>query len=450
MEIQKPSLAQAFFNRKMLICLFNGFASGLPIYFLIQLIPAWLRSEHIDLKTIGFFGFVLLPYSFKYLWAPFLDRYIPPILGRRRGWMFLTQMVLCVFMVAFAFLKPTANINLILYTGLIVAFFSATQDIALDAYRRELLADNELGLGNSFYANAYRISAFIPGSLGLILADHMPWSLVFIIVSAFMIISIIHTFCIKEIEDHIVPPKSLKSAIVDPFKDFFLRDGAKMGGLILAFIFFYKFGDTVAQALITPFYLDVGFSKTVIGTVAKIVGLWSMIIGGLIGGVMMFRLGINKALWIFGVVQMISILGFAVLNNVGPNVYVLGGAVAFEYLGVGLGSAALMAYIAKCTNKNFTGTQLALLSSFFAIPKSFGGLFAGVLIEGVGANDKWFYKVFGTVHGIGYTHFFYVCTALALPGMALLIWVAPWSGGNMSRKELNLSKEIDPQEAESS
>ncbi|MEN8190896.1 MAG: MFS transporter, partial [Thermodesulfobacteriota bacterium] len=246
--------------------------------------------------------------------------------------------------------------------------------------------------------------------------------------SLFMIVGIIHTLSISEITTDITPPGSLKEAVVGPFKDFFLSDGVKNGILILLFIFFYKFGDVFATSLITPFYLDVGFSKTVIGTVAKVVGLWSMIFGGFLGGVLMFKIGINKSLWVFGVVQMISILGFAALNEIGPNVIALGVVVAFEYLGVGLGSAALMAYIAKNTNRNFTGTQLALLSSFFAIPKSFAGIVSGVMIEGIKESDGVFYTILGAVNGVGYTHYFYLCTLLAIPGMILLIWVAPWNG----------------------
>ncbi len=421
----------------MLICIFNGFTAGLPLYFLAQLIPAWLRSESVDLKTIGFFGLVLLPFSFKYLWAPFLDRYVPPFLGRRRGWMMVSQVALLAFMVSLALLKPQENIEIILYVGLAIGFFSATQDIVLDAYRRELLPDNELGLGNSFYANAYRVAGFIPGGLGLILADFMPWSMVFIVVSLFMLVGIIHTFVIAEIDTQVPPPKSLREAVVEPFKEFFLRDGFKSGVLILLFIFFYKFGDTVATALITPFYLDMGFSKTIIGTVAKVVGLWSMLIGGGVGGLMMYRMGINKALWGFGVVQVLSIFGFALLSEVGANVWVLGGVVAFEYLGVGLGSAALMAFIAKSTNKKFTGTQLALLSSLFAIPKSFSGILAGVLVEGITEKDGMFYSVLGTVNGIGYTNFFYVCALLAIPGMVLLIWVAPWGADQQIKARMS-------------
>ncbi len=435
--IEKASLWKALMNKRMLICIFNGFTAGLPLYFLAQLIPAWLRSESVDLKTIGFFGLVLLPFSFKYLWAPFLDRYVPPFLGRRRGWMMVSQVALLAFMVSLALLKPQENIEIILYVGLAIGFFSATQDIVLDAYRRELLPDNELGLGNSFYANAYRVAGFIPGGLGLILADFMPWSMVFIVVSLFMLVGIIHTFVIAEIDTQVPPPKSLREAVVEPFKEFFLRDGFKSGVLILLFIFFYKFGDTVATALITPFYLDMGFSKTIIGTVAKVVGLWSMLIGGGVGGLMMYRMGINKALWGFGVVQVLSIFGFALLSEVGANVWVLGGVVAFEYLGVGLGSAALMAFIAKSTNKKFTGTQLALLSSLFAIPKSFSGILAGVLVEGITEKDGMFYSVLGTVNGIGYTNFFYVCALLAIPGMVLLIWVAPWGADQQIKARMS-------------
>lgn len=425
-EQTQHRLIDALLNKRMLICIFNGFTAGLPLYFLSQMIPAWLRTAEVDLKTIGFFGLVMLPYSFKYLWSPLLDRFVPPFLGRRRGWMIVTQILLLLAMISLAMFNPKVDVDLILYIGLAIGIFSATQDIVLDAYRRELLPDEELGLGNSFYANAYRISGFIPGALGLIIAEQTnSWPISFVIISLFMFVGIIHTISIKEISENIMPPKSLKDAVVGPFKDFFQKDGYKSGILVLLFLFFYKFGDVMATSLITPFYIDVGFSMTVIGTVAKIVGLWSMIVGGFLGGLLMYKWGINKSLWWFGVIQMVSILGFSVLNEVGPNVTMLGIVVAFEYLGVGLGSAALMAYIAKQTNKNFTGTQLALLSSFFAIPKSFAGVLSGILIEGIKDGDGIFFKLFGNFSGVGYTNFFYICTILALPGMILLIWVAP-------------------------
>lgn len=427
-EKKKLTLRELIVHKRMLICLLNGFTAGLPLYFLAQLIPAWLRSEEVDLKTIGFFGLVMLPYSFKYLWAPLLDTYVPPFLGRRRGWMIISQIAIMACMIFLGLFKPEFDIQLILYVSLGIGFFGATQDIVLDAYRRELLEDDELGLGNAYYANAYRVAGFIPGGLGLILADYIPWPVVFFIIAAFMLVGLFQTLWIKEIETNVIPPSSLQEAVIEPFKEFFTREGGvKTGLLILFFIFFYKFGDVMATSLITPFYLDVGFSKTVIGTVAKVVGLWSMLIGGTLGGMMMFKLGINKSLWIFGFVQMASILGFAVLNEIGPNELALGFVVAFEYLGVGLGSAALMAFIAKSTNKNFTGTQLALLTSLFAVPKAFTGIISGILIEGVTQNDGLFFSVIGKTTGIGYTQFFIICTVLALPGMLLLLWVAPWN-----------------------
>ena len=229
-------LMKALLNTRMLICIFNGFTAGLPLYFLSQMIPAWLRTAQVDLKTIGFFGLVMIPYSFKYLWAPVLDRYIPPFLGRRRGWMLITQILLLLVMLSLSFMNPQMNIQVILYLGLTIGVFSATQDIVLDAYRRELLPDQELGLGNSFYANAYRISGFIPGALGLILADYLSWNWSFVIVSLFMLVGIIHTFAIKEITQDVMPPKSLKEAVIGPFKDFFAKDGVKTGLLILLFL----------------------------------------------------------------------------------------------------------------------------------------------------------------------------------------------------------------------
>jgi PAT family beta-lactamase induction signal transducer AmpG len=245
--------------------------------------------------------------------------------------MLITQVVIMFGMFANAFLDVKTQIDFILYAGLAVAIFSATQDIVLDAYRRELLPDEELGLGNSYYANAYRLSAFIPGSLGLILSDSIAWKYVFIIIGLFMFIGIIYSFVVSDTDTDVVPPKNLVEAVVDPFKEFFLRDGFKSGFFILFFILFYKFGDTVATSLITPFYIDVGFSNSIIGTVTKVVGFWSMVIGGFVGGAIMFKTGINKALWIFGVVQMVSILGFAALNEVGANITLLGVVVAFEY-----------------------------------------------------------------------------------------------------------------------
>lgn len=422
------SLIGLFFSQKMLICLFNGLSAGMPLFFIYHLIPAWLRTEGVDLKTIGLFSLVGIPYTWKFLWSPLMDRYSLPYLGRRRGWMLVTQISLLITMVLFGLFNPKHDIISIAVIATILAFFSASQDIVLDAYRRELLADNELGLGNSMYVNGYRAAVFIPGGLGLILADRLSWPMVFLIIGMFMLIGIIKTLLIKEAYVEFKPPASLAEAIVKPFLEFFGRDGGiSKGLLILAFLFFYKLGDNLATALSTPFYLDLGFSKTVIGTLVKLVNFWAMLIGSLIGGAAIYKIGINRALWIFGFVQMVPILGFALLSEVGPDELLLALVIGMEYLGVGLGTAALVAFMSISTNKNFTATQFALFSSLIALPRSFANASSGFLIEGVKNTDGIYYNLFGAWNGLGYTNFFIFCTMCAIPGIILLKWVAPWN-----------------------
>ena len=283
-EGNELSLRKSIFTPKMLACIFTGLSSGFPLYVLFQLVPAWLRTEGVTLGTIGLFSLILLPYNWKFLWAPFMDRFLPPLLGRRTGWMLITQACLLVSIAVLGFISPQNSIGLAAAVCLIVAFFSASQDIVLDAYRRELLLENELGLGNQIHVQAYRISGLIPGALGLILADSFDWDVVFLVIAAFMLIGIGATFRYKE-SDHIVAPKTLKEAVVNPFVDFVGRNGWSGAAFILIFMFFYKLGDNMAVALQTPFLIDLGFSLTTIGLVAKNAGLWGAVIGGLLGGV---------------------------------------------------------------------------------------------------------------------------------------------------------------------
>ncbi|PPD57217.1 MAG: AmpG family muropeptide MFS transporter [Methylotenera sp.] len=401
-------------SKKMLICIFTGFSSGLPLYILISLLPAWLRSEGVNLKAIGLFALINLPFTWKFLWAPFFDRYIPQFglfsMGRRRGWLIISQLLLLISIPAFGAFNPTLDIWTIAYLATVVAFFSASQDIVLDAYRRELLIDNELGLGNAVHVNAYKIAGLIPGSLSLILADHMAWSSVFLITALFMLPGILMTIFVSEPALKDGRPKTLKAAVIEPFKEFMSRNGLKAAMLILAFIFFYKLGDSMATALATPFYLDMGFSKTEIGLIAKNAGLWPSVIGGLLGGVWMFKLGINRALWIFGFVQMIAILGFAYLATIGHSLVWLGIVIGVEAFGVGLGTAAFVAYIAQTTHPLYTATQFALFTSLAAVPRTFANAATGYLVESLG----WF-------------KFFMLCFILAIPGMLLLFKVAPWN-----------------------
>lgn len=301
---------QDILSKKMLVCIFTGFTSGLPLFILISLLPAWLRSNQLDLKAIGLFALIQLPYTWKFLWAPFFDRFRWPM-GRRRGWLLFFQALLLISIPLLGFYNPQTDLTMIVVIATLIAFLSASQDIVIDAYRRELLLDKELGLGNAVHVNAYKIASLIPGSLSLILADHFDWQTVFIVTSLFMLPGLVLTFVIKEPKVPQMKKRDLASSLLLPFQEFMHRHGLKSALTILLFIFFYKLGDSMATALATPFYLDLGFSKTEIGLIAKNAGLWPSVIGGLLGGIWMMKLGIHRALWIFGFLQMISILGFA-------------------------------------------------------------------------------------------------------------------------------------------
>ena len=402
------SWAELLFSRRMLICVFTGFSSGLPLYLLINLIPAWLKTEGVDIKTIGFFALIQFPYTWKFIWSPLIDRFPVLGMGRRRGWMLVTQLGLLLAIAGFGCFTPQLDTWSIAYLALGVAFFSASQDIVLDAFRREILDDEVLGLGNAVHVNAYRIAGLVPGSLSLILADHLHWSQVFLITALFMLPGLLLTVWVREPQLARVP-RTLREAVVEPFHEFITRKGWHSALLILAFIFFYKLGDSMATALATPFYMEMGFSKTEIGIIAKNVGLWASVIGGLLGGLWMIKLGINRALWLFGVVQLVSILGFVWLTGAGPDPVALGLVIGFEALGVGLGTAAFTAFIARTTDPRYTATQFALFTSLAAVPRTFFNASTGYLVA-----------------EFGWSGFFWICTALAVPGMLLLFKVAPW------------------------
>ena len=404
-----PHFLQAMLNKRMLICIFTGFSSGLPLYILISLLPAWLKSEGVSLKEIGLFALIGLPFTWKFLWAPLFDRFTLS-LGRRRGWLLLTQVGLLLTLPVFGFFHPQLDISTIAFFCVLVAFLSASQDVVLDAYRRELLPDVELGLGNAVHVNAYKIASLVPGSLSLILADHMDWSSVFMITALFMLPGLVMTLLISEPALKNAAPKTLRAAVVEPFQEFITRNGLTSALTVLLFIFLYKLGDSMATALATPFYLEMGFSKTEIGLVAKNAGLWPSVIGGMLGGIWMMRLGINRALWIFGAVQMIAILGFAWLATVGHSLPWLALVISLEALGVGLGTAAFVAYIAQTTNPLYTATQFALFTSLAAVPRTFANAATGYLVD-----------------YFGWVQFFVLCFVLAIPGMLLLLKVAPWN-----------------------
>ena len=405
-----------YFSRNMLICVMLGFTSGLPLFILYNLLSAWLKAEQVDLKSIGLFALVGFPYTWKFLWSPLMDRFHFPLLGRRRGWMFFTQLALLGVIGSMGFFSPLSELTMIVLLAGLVAFLSASQDIVIDAYRRELLSDAEQGSGTALFVNAYKLSTLVPGSLSLILSDFLSWQTVFGITALFMLPGVFTTLLIREPEIYGEPPRTLREAVVEPFREFIHRSGWSHALLILAFIFLYKLGDSMATALATPFYMELGYTRTQIGLVAKNAGLWASLAGGVLGAIWLEKTGINRGLWIFGVLQAIAILGFALLAQTGvaaagaePSTLLLGLVIALEAFAVGLGTAAFTAYIATTTDQRYTATQFALFTSLAAVPRTFFNALTGFIV----AQTGWFV-------------FFLICFALAIPGMLLLPRIAPW------------------------
>ncbi|AMP07448.1 AmpG family muropeptide MFS transporter [Collimonas pratensis] len=399
-----------YLNRRMLICAFLGFTSGLPLFILLSLLQAWLSKSGLNVKSLGLFALVMFPYTWKFVWSPLMDRFHFGKLGRRRSWMLLTQAALFVAIGGMGMLDPHTQVAAIALMASLVAFLSASQDIVIDAYRREILPDSEQGLGAAINVNAYKVAGMVPGALSLFLADHMSWQAVFWITASFMLPGLICTLLIKEPTVYGSPPKNLRQAVVLPFQEFITRDGWRSALWILAFIFLYKLGDSMATALATKFYIDLGFSLTQIGLISKTTSLWASLVGGLVGGIWMVQIGINRALWIFGVVQAVTILGFAWLAQVGPDPVVLAIVIGGEAFGVGVGTAAFVAFIARTTDPRYTATQYALFTSLAAVPRTFVNSSVGYIV----AETGWF-------------HFFILCFILALPGMLILFKVAPWN-----------------------
>jgi len=388
----------------MLIAALMGFASGLPLLLTGSVLQAWLKDGGVDLARIGLFALVGLPYTLKFLWSPLFDRYALGTMGRRRGWLLLMQVALALSLAALSFSRPQADdLIVVSIAALAVAFFSASQDIVVDAYRRESLSDLELGLGSAMYVNGYRVGMLLAGGGGLILADWLSFPQMYQLLAAFMAVCIIVTLAAPEPPLPEGRPRSLAQAVFLPFRDYFMRDGA---WLALAFILLYKLGDTMASAMTTPFYLDLGYSKTEIGTVVKLFGFWATLAGATLGGLWILRIGLRRALWLFGIGQMVSTFGFVVLAGLQPTVAALAAVVAIENLTGGLGTAAFVGFMGALTDRRFTATQYALLSSLMGVPRVFASAPTGWLAE-----------------GLGWAGFFLLCVLIALPGVALLNWM---------------------------
>ncbi len=380
-----------------------GFSCGVPLLLTMSVLQTWMKEKGVDLGVIGLFSLVGLPYTVKFLWAPVLDRFTPLPTGRRKGWLLLIQLCLMAAIVGLGFTDPGNSPWMVAIAAMFVTFFSASQDIVVDAYRREDLTDRELGLGSSLYVNGYRVGMLLSGSGGLILADHIPFRLVYLIMAASLSIGVVTTMLAREPEVSEGTPTTFREAVFDPFTEYFSRDGAVA---ILAFILLYKIGDQMATTMTMPFYIELGFSKTEIGAVAKLFGFWATIAGGLAGGVIMLRLGIYRSLWIFGLLQAVSTTGFAILDRIGHSLPALATVIAGENFSGGMGTAAYVAFMASITNKKFTATQYALLSSLMGIPRVLASAPTGYIAEFT-----------------GWTTFFILCAIAALPGLVLLRFI---------------------------
>lgn len=391
---------QAAFSGRMLVAMLMGFSSGLPLLLTGSVLQAWLKDGGVDLARIGLFALVGLPYTLKFLWSPLFDRYALP-LGRRRGWMALMQLSVAGALLLLSMTQPSADhLWLVMLAGLLVTFFAASQDIVIDAYRRESMAEAELGLGSALYVNGYRVGMLLAGGGGLILADWLSFEVMYRLMAMFMAACVAVTLFAPEPPLPEGRPRNLREAVVLPFRDYFTRDGA---WLILAFILLYKLGDTMASAMTTPFYLDLGYTKTEIGAVVKLFGFWATIAGGTLGGIWILRAGMHRALWLFGFGQMISTFGFVVLAQVPPSEIALAVVVAIENLTAGMGTAAFVGFMAALTDRRFTATQYALLSSLMGVPR--------VLLS---APTGWMAQM------LGWSGFFLLCVLIAIPGLLLL------------------------------
>lgn len=383
-----------------------AFASGLPSALTGGTLQAWMASEGVDLPKIGIFSLVGLPFTIKFLWAPLMDRYVPPFLGRRRGWIFIIQGLLCAGLVAMGQLSPKSGLVLLGVIAFSVSFFSASQDIVIDAYRVEVLKPSERGFAAGVSILGYRVAMIVSGAGSLILSDHMSWGGVYAVMGAMFLVLGLFTFFAPEPQVAARPPASLAEAVIDPLKDFFKRAGAFE---VLAFIVLYKLGDVLTGIMTTPFLIGLEFSRTEIGAINKGVGLFSTIIGALAGGAWMLRLGMNRALLVFGLFQMFSNLMFLLLALMGKHHMMLVATILVENLAGGMGTAAFTAFLMSLCNTRFTASQYALLSSFTAIARVFLGVPSGFVAKAA-----------------GWEMYFLICTLIAIPGLIMIRRFKHW------------------------
>lgn len=399
---------KAYFSKKMLIVFLLGFSSGVPLLLIGGTLKIWMAREQVDISTIGYFSWVGLSYSLKFVWAPILDRFSLFGAGRRRSWMLTTQLLLLASIAFLGTLNPKESLDVMAIVCVFIGFFSATQDIATDAFRREFLTDAELPLGSSINQYGYRIAMLLTGGLGVSFVGsewiNLDWHQLYYLMALCMLVGFGVTLSVPEPKVHgLAETKSLKAAIVDPFREFFSREKAVV---ILLFVFLFKLGDAMSGAMLSPFYVQMGYSNEDIGLIAKIFGLSAALFGLFVGSAVVYTIGVFRSLWIFGVMQSLSTGLFALITFTGPEKWALAVTVLFEDIASGMGSAAFITYLASITNKKYTATQYAILSSIATIGRNFLSGFSGNMVK-----------------ALGWAPFFYTCALIAVPGLIMLYHV---------------------------
>jgi PAT family beta-lactamase induction signal transducer AmpG len=378
-----------------------GFSSGLPLYLTSSTLAAWMTNEGVSLKTIGVFSLVGMSYTFKFAWSPLMDRYFPPFLGRRRGWLVVTQALLVVALFAMGQVDPKTAPMLMAAMAALVAFLSASQDIVADAYRTDLLSEQERAFGVSVFTLGYRVGMVVALALALILSDIIGWKYTYAAMGAFMVVGMVAAVLGPEpTADH--PPHTLADAVVKPFMEFYRRGGSAI--LALVFLVVFRVGHAMAFRMITPFVLKMGFTNTEYGLITKLPGMIGAISGAIAGGVLVTKLGLRRCLYLFGTGQALVTLLYVVLGARGKDPLFLTFTVFSDNFIGGMAGAAITIFITGLCNKNFSATQYALLSSLEAVPMQLLGAFSGYLVVAVGWNP-----------------FFFITSAFMIPALALLL-----------------------------
>ncbi len=394
-------IKQINISRPLALMFPMGFASGLPLALSSGTLQAWLTVAGVDIKTIGLFSMVGIPYTLKFVWSPVMDRFNIPVFGRRRGWIILCQAFLIAITCSMATIDPSNQAGPMGLAALLLAFFSASQDIVIDAYRTDSLEERERGLGVGLTVTGYRIAMLVSGALALILADHMGWQTTYLLMAGVMTGATIFTFIAPEPALSGRPPKDMREAVVEPIRDLFERK-AMISFLLL--IVLYKIGDAFAGTLTTAFLIrGAGFSPTDVGTINKGLGLVATILGAMVGGGLMTRMGLYGSLMLFGILQAVSNLAFMTLALAGKNYPIMIGAVGLENICGGMGTAAFVAFLMALCNHRFSATQYAILSALAAMGRVFVGPPSGMLVD-----------------ELGWPLFFFFTFMAALPGLLIL------------------------------